>query len=376
VSTRGRLTRRTVGFMTAVVVVAVVGSLGAIQYGTAATGPASDFRPTSPSRILDTRGAPDGPIGVAAAAPLRAAQIIDLQVTGVAGVPANATSVVLNVTVTAPTDSSFLTLWPSGETRPTASNLNWVANRTIPNLVTVQVGAGGKISLYNFLGTAHVIADLAGYYVGAPDVYSKVEVDQKISVANVFDPTQYYTKAVLDGAGATARYTKGEEDGKFATLTGATSLATTNANVTALTTTVGTKADATALATTNATATALATTVGTKADASALATTNATATALATTVGGHTTSIGSLTTTVGGHTTSIGALTAGATNNVTIVTDPTPGSPSVADCGTKRVLGGGFAGATTVNDSFPGATTWTVIGTGAGITAYAICSAA
>jgi hypothetical protein len=45
-----------------------------------------------------------------------------------------------------------------------ASNLNWVAGQTIPNLVTVKLGAGGGISIYNAAGTVHVVLDLAGFY--------------------------------------------------------------------------------------------------------------------------------------------------------------------------------------------------------------------
>ena len=48
--------------------------------------------------------------------------------------------------------------------RPVASNLNFTPGETIPNLVIVQVGAGGKISLYNREGSTDVIADVVGYY--------------------------------------------------------------------------------------------------------------------------------------------------------------------------------------------------------------------
>ena len=69
-----------------------------------------------------------------------------------------ATAVVLNVTVTEPTALSFLTA------QPLASNLNFVAGQTVANLVTVKIGAGGKVNLYNSVGTTHVIADVAGWY--------------------------------------------------------------------------------------------------------------------------------------------------------------------------------------------------------------------
>jgi hypothetical protein len=112
-----------------------------------------------PARVLDTRNGVGAPL-----APLGANSSLDLQVTGRGGVPAGATAVVLNVTVTDATDSSFLTAWPTGVTRPVASNLNFVAGQTVPNLVIVQVGSGGKVSLYNFAGSTDVIADVVGYY--------------------------------------------------------------------------------------------------------------------------------------------------------------------------------------------------------------------
>jgi len=42
--------------------------------------------------------------------------------------------------------------------------LNLGRGETRPNLVTVQVGAGGKVDLYNHAGSVNLIADVAGYY--------------------------------------------------------------------------------------------------------------------------------------------------------------------------------------------------------------------
>jgi hypothetical protein len=68
------------------------------------------------------------------------------------------------VTVTEPTEVSFLTAWPGGTPRPLASNLNYVSGQTVPNLVVAQVGPDGTVDLYNHAGAAHVIADVAGWY--------------------------------------------------------------------------------------------------------------------------------------------------------------------------------------------------------------------
>jgi hypothetical protein len=68
------------------------------------------------------------------------------------------------VTVTNPTAASFLTAYPDGSTRPATSNLNVTAGQTTPNLVTVPVGADGRVDFYNHTGSVDVIADVEGYY--------------------------------------------------------------------------------------------------------------------------------------------------------------------------------------------------------------------
>ena len=81
---------------------------------------------------------------------------------GHAGVPASATAVVLNLTATEPTDAGFLTAWPAGTDRPLASALNFLPGDNVANLVMVQLGPGGTLSLYQFGGTTHVVADVVG----------------------------------------------------------------------------------------------------------------------------------------------------------------------------------------------------------------------
>ncbi|QUQ68573.1 PKD domain-containing protein [Kutzneria sp. CA-103260] len=112
-----------------------------------------------PSRVLDTRGG--GTLG--------AGGQLSLKVTGANGVPATGvTAVVLNVTATNPTTDSYLTVFPDGQPKPGTSNLNFAAGQTVPNLVTVPVGADGTIDIVNHLGSVDVIADLEGYYADSP----------------------------------------------------------------------------------------------------------------------------------------------------------------------------------------------------------------
>ena len=56
-------------------------------------------------------------------------------------------------------------LRPRTTARPGASNLNVVAGQTIANQVTVAVGSGNRVALYNNSGTIDLIADLSGYFV-------------------------------------------------------------------------------------------------------------------------------------------------------------------------------------------------------------------
>jgi hypothetical protein len=50
---------------------------------------------------------------------------------------------------------------------PTASNVNFVASQAVANRVTVGVGTGGQIEVYNHTGTVYVDVDVDGYYTGA-----------------------------------------------------------------------------------------------------------------------------------------------------------------------------------------------------------------
>ncbi len=71
---------------------------------------------------------------------------------------------ILNVTATAPTDNSYISVYPDGGSQPVVSNLNVTPGQTIPNLVIVPVGADGAVNLYNHTGTTDLLVDVEGYY--------------------------------------------------------------------------------------------------------------------------------------------------------------------------------------------------------------------
>ncbi|MFD7257845.1 PKD domain-containing protein [Streptomyces sp. NPDC059874] len=132
-------------------------TVNSVTVGTAG----SDFTPYAPTRLLDTRegiGATQGPV------PSRGTARV--KVGGNGGIPQGVTAVVLNVTVTNPLGSGFITAYPEGSPRPGSSNVNFTAGQTVPNLVVVPVGENGFVDLYNgsWDSSVDVIADVTGYF--------------------------------------------------------------------------------------------------------------------------------------------------------------------------------------------------------------------
>ena len=99
----------------------------------------------------------------ASASALGAGGTLELVVGGSAGVSVDAVAGVLNVTVVNPAAAGFVTVYPCGVARPLASNVNFVAGQTVPNLVVSKLGAGGRVCLYAQQAT-DLVVDLAGYF--------------------------------------------------------------------------------------------------------------------------------------------------------------------------------------------------------------------
>jgi len=114
------------------------------------------LRALSPVRLVDTRSG----LGVVATRPLAAGETLELPITQAA---ASTTAVALNVTVTEPEATGFLSVFPCDQNRPKASNLNYVAGETVPNLVNVKVSVTRSVCLFAQQST-HLIVDLAGTY--------------------------------------------------------------------------------------------------------------------------------------------------------------------------------------------------------------------
>lgn len=122
-------------------------------------GVGASFQGVQPTRTLDTR---DGTGGFRGA--LGPGGKLIMPVAGDGVVPAGATAVVANLTVTDTTAQSYMTAWPDGTTQPTVSDLNWAAGTTVPNLLVVKLGPNGNLDLYNAAGSTDVIIDVVGWY--------------------------------------------------------------------------------------------------------------------------------------------------------------------------------------------------------------------
>ena len=137
-----------------------------------ATSSTQSYVPITPVRLLDTRQ-----VGQTV---FSHDEVRDVLVAGNSAVPASAVAVALNVTVTAPSGDGYLTVWPKRGSRPEASNLNFVTNETVPNLVTIGVGAMGQVSISGFLyggvGSLHVIVDVVGWYLAGFNPISPTRV--------------------------------------------------------------------------------------------------------------------------------------------------------------------------------------------------------
>ena len=123
---------------------------------------ALNFFALTPCRVVDTRN----PAGVNGGPALGSAGQRDFAMRGNCGIPTTAKAVTLNVTITQATAISFLTLWPSGLTRPVVATINFTASDpALGNGATVGLSANAQdLSVYNSGGSVHVIIDVTGYY--------------------------------------------------------------------------------------------------------------------------------------------------------------------------------------------------------------------
>jgi GH25 family lysozyme M1 (1,4-beta-N-acetylmuramidase) len=121
------------------------------------------YVPVAPQRLLDTRS------GIGLSGQVRSRSVEVFQVTGRAGIPAGATAITGNLTVTGQTASGWLTLGPAAGGVGGFSTLNFPVGDDRANGTTVSLGPGGTLSVV-FDGAppsavTHVVFDVTGYFV-------------------------------------------------------------------------------------------------------------------------------------------------------------------------------------------------------------------
>jgi hypothetical protein len=117
----------------------------------------------APARLLDTRQSNSTVDGLhAGAGPAPAGSITEVQVAGRAGVPHTATTALLNVTVVGAHADGYATVFGCATNAPTASNLNYVTGRDIPNNTITQLSPSGSVCIFTY-ATGHLLVDVGGY---------------------------------------------------------------------------------------------------------------------------------------------------------------------------------------------------------------------
>jgi hypothetical protein len=182
-----------------------------------APGGAGVYVPLAPVRICDSRvGNPSNLSGASTqcnggtsnpGSTIAAGGTKNINVAGAFGIPADATAVVLNVTVANPASGGFLTVFPTGAARPLASNINYATGKVVPNLVEVGIGTGGQVSFYS-LSRTDIVVDVEGYVsssspIGAgAGLYKPLSTPARICDTRAGNPSQLNGGAAQCNGGA------------------------------------------------------------------------------------------------------------------------------------------------------------------------------
>jgi hypothetical protein len=124
--------------------------------------PATGFYTLPPCRVFDTRNSL-GPLG----GPILPSATRLFNLAAVCGIPADAKSVSINVTVPSPPSTGFLVLYPGGTGLPSSSTINFAAGQTRANNTVVRLSADGKGSLAvtnGSVSSTNVVVDVNGCF--------------------------------------------------------------------------------------------------------------------------------------------------------------------------------------------------------------------
>ncbi|HEV2237598.1 MAG TPA: hypothetical protein VGR57_13135, partial [Ktedonobacterales bacterium] len=120
----------------------------------------------APIRIFDSRPSSGAPLPLAKGT-LGSFSTTMIQVTGtdVGGihVPAGASGVIGNLTVTGTTGPGDLILFPTGAPQPNTSNINYSGGQTVANFANVGLSTAGQMNLFVHVSATNAIFDVAGF---------------------------------------------------------------------------------------------------------------------------------------------------------------------------------------------------------------------
>ena len=123
------------------------------------------YQPLPPIRALDSR------VGTGLAGKFVPDKPRQLNITGLAAIPADATAITGNLTVVGQTKAGYLSITKSSIANPTTSTLNFPLGDTRANGVSVPLnGTGGLWIVYKAAagGSTYVVLDVTGYYRNDP----------------------------------------------------------------------------------------------------------------------------------------------------------------------------------------------------------------
>ena len=115
----------------------------------------SEFTPTEPDRVMDTRTG----VGYGRIARMPANSTFELRLPDA---PSAATGALLNVTTVDALADGYVTVYPCG-TLPPTSSVNQTPGKAVPNTVTTALSANKSICIYTY-STVNVVVDVFGYF--------------------------------------------------------------------------------------------------------------------------------------------------------------------------------------------------------------------
>ena len=122
----------------------------------------SDLESTLPSRLFDSRPTGQTVDGIDEATGMVAADSsVRIQVASRAGVPAQATAAVMNITTVQPDGTGFVTVWPCSIERPTVSSVNHIDLVNGGNEIIAKLDVSGGVCIYASNDT-HLTVDVTG----------------------------------------------------------------------------------------------------------------------------------------------------------------------------------------------------------------------